>query len=93
MIAGDAAPGALTVTIDRGSAGGIETNMAVIGHAGVVGRVINRPTPHAAQVQLLISHNAGAERHRGQSGAVGPVRGGAGDPPLEMDYVDFGSRT
>jgi rod shape-determining protein MreC len=89
VIAGDAAPGALTITIDRGSADGIETNMAVIGHRGVVGRVINRPTAHAAQVQLLISHNAGAGAITEQSGAVGPVRGGAGNPPLEMEYVDL----
>jgi rod shape-determining protein MreC len=89
VIAGDAAPGALTITIDRGSADGIQTNMAVIGHAGVIGRVINSPTPHAAQVQLLISHNAGAGAFTEQSGAVAPVRGGAGSPPLEMDYVDL----
>lgn len=89
VIAGDAAPGALTITIDRGTADGVETNMAVIGHSGVVGRVINRPTPHAAQVQLLISHNAGAGAITEQSGAVGPVRGGAGRPPLEMNYVDL----
>ncbi|MEO6222396.1 MAG: rod shape-determining protein MreC [Vicinamibacterales bacterium] len=89
VIAGDPAPGVLMITIDRGSADGIEPNMAVLGHAGVIGRVINRPTPHAAQVQLLISHNAGAGAITDQSGAVGPVRGGAGTPPLEMDYVDL----
>ena len=89
VIAGDAAPGALTITIDRGSQDGIETNMAVIGHVGVIGRVINKPTLHAAQVQLLISHNAGAGAVTEQSGAVAPVRGGAGDPPLEMDYVNL----
>lgn len=89
VIAGDPAPGALTITIDRGSADGVEPNMAVIGHAGVIGRVINRPTPHAAQVQLLVGHNAGAGAFTEQSGAVGPVRGGAGNPPLEMDYVDL----
>ena len=72
VIAGDAAPGALTVTIDRGSADGIETNMAVIGHAGVVGQVINRPTPHAAQVQLLISHNAGAAPSRSNPARLVP---------------------
>ncbi len=88
VIGGDAAPGALTITIDRGAADGVEPNMAVIGHAGVVGRVINRPTAHAAQVQLLIGHNAGVGAITEQSGAVGPVRGGAGDPPLGMDYVD-----
>jgi rod shape-determining protein MreC len=89
VIAGDPAPGALTITIDRGSNHGVEPNMAVIGHAGVVGRVINRPTPNAAQVQLLISHNAGAGAITEQSGAVGPVRGGAGRPPLEMEFVDL----
>ena len=51
--------GAFVITIDRGSADGVEPNMAVLGHAGVIGRVINRPTAHAAQVQLLIGHNAG----------------------------------
>ena len=89
VIAGDAAPGALTITIDRGSDDGIEPNMAVIGHVGVIGRVINKPTQHAAQVQLLISHNAGAGAITEQSAAVGPVRGGAGNPPLEMQYVDM----
>jgi rod shape-determining protein MreC len=89
VIAGDPAPGVLMITIDRGAADGIEPNMAVIGHAGVIGRVINRPTAHAAQVQLLISHNAGAGAITEQSGAVGPVRGGAGRPPLEMEYVDL----
>lgn len=89
VIAGDPAPGALMITIDRGAADGIETNMAVIGHAGVIGRVIGRPTPHAAQVQLLIGHNAGAGAFTEQSGAVGPVRGGAGNPPIEMEFVDL----
>ena len=88
VIAGDASPGALTITIDRGADDGIEPDMAVIGHEGLIGRVINRPTAHAAQVQLLIGHNAGVGAITEQSGAVGPVRGGAGEPPLEMEYVD-----
>lgn len=89
VIAGDPAPGVLMIMIDRGSADGVEPNMAVIGHAGIIGRVINRPTPHAAQVQLVIGHNAGAGAVTEQSGAVGPVRGGAGNPPLELEYVDL----
>jgi rod shape-determining protein MreC len=89
VIAGDPAPGANTITIDRGSADGVEANMAVIGHAGVVGRVINRPSPHAAQVQLLIGRTAGAGAMTENSQAVGPVRGGAGNPPLEMEFVDL----
>lgn len=89
VIAGDPAPGAFTITIDRGSADGVEPNMAVIGDAGVIGRVINRPTAHAAQVQLLIGRTAGAGAITEQSEAVGPIRGGAGNPPLEMEYVDL----
>lgn len=89
VIAGDPAPGAFTITIDRGSADGVEPNMAVIGHAGVIGRVINRPTAHAAQVQLLIGRNAGAGAITERTEAVGPIRGGAGNPPLEMEYVDL----
>jgi rod shape-determining protein MreC len=89
VIAGDPAPGAYIITIDRGSADGVEPNMAVIGSDGVVGRVINRPTAHAAQVQLLIGRNAGAGAVTEQSAAVGPVRGGAGSPPLEMKFVDL----
>jgi rod shape-determining protein MreC len=89
VIAGGAAPGAFNVTIDRGSADGVETDMAVIGHNGVVGRVINRPTAHAAQVQLLIGHNAGAGAITEESEAVGPVRGRSSNPPLEMKYVDL----
>lgn len=89
VIAGDPAPGAFTITIDRGSADGVEPNMAVIGHAGVVGRVINRPTAHAAQVQLLIGRNAGAGAITERSEAVGFIRGGAGNPPLRMEWVDL----
>jgi rod shape-determining protein MreC len=88
VIAGDPAPGAFVITIDRGTADGVEPNMAVLGHAGVIGRVINSPTAHAAQVQLLIGHNAGVGGVTETSEAVGPVKGGAGDPPLEMVYVD-----
>ena len=89
VITGDPAPGAFVITIDRGSADGVEPNMAVLGHAGVIGRVINRPTAHAAQVQLLIGHNAGAGGVTEMSEAVGIIKGGAGVPPLEMAYVDL----
>jgi len=60
VIAGDPAPGADIITIDRGSADGVEPDMAVIGHNGVIGRVFNRPTAHAAQVQLLKGRLAAA---------------------------------
>lgn len=88
VIAGDPAPGADMITIDRGSADGVEPDMAVIGHQGVIGRVFNRPTAHAAQVQLLKGRLAAAGAVTEKSLAAGVVQGGAGDPPLEMNFVD-----
>lgn len=88
VIAGNPAPGANMITIDRGTADGVEPDMAVIGHQGVIGRVFGRPTPHAAQVQLLIGRQAAAAAVTETSLAAGMVLGGAGDPPLEMEYVD-----
>ncbi len=87
VLAGNPAPGALIITIDRGSADGVRTDMAVLGHHGVVGRVITL-TARAAQVQLLIGRLAGAGAITDETLAAGVVRGGAGDPPLEMNYVD-----
>lgn len=87
VIAGDPAPGADIITIDRGSNDGVAADMAVIGHVGVVGRVL-RTTGSAAQVQLLIGRQAGAAAVTEQSLAAGFVQGGAGNPPLEMQFVD-----
>ena len=84
VIAGGASPDFRTITIDKGSADGLRTDMAVIAPAGVVGRVIT-PTARAAKVQLLIDRNAAAgalvERSRAQGVAVGT--GGE----LRLDYV------
>jgi len=88
VIAGDPAPGADMITIDRGSDDGVEPDMAVVGHRGVIGRVFNRPTAHAAQVQLLKGRLAAAAAVTERSLAAGVVQGGAGDPPLEMNFVD-----
>jgi rod shape-determining protein MreC len=87
VIAGSPAPGSLTVTIDRGVDDGVQADMAVIGHGGVVGRVINRPLAHAAQVQLLIGRNAAAAVMFERIGVGGVVSGGNGDPPLRVDLV------
>jgi rod shape-determining protein MreC len=87
VIAGDPAPGSLTITIDRGSSDGIETDMAVIATRGLVGRVINRPLPHAAQVQLLTGRNAAAAVMFERTGAGGIAAGGSGDPPLRVELV------
>jgi rod shape-determining protein MreC len=87
VIAGSPAPGSLTVTIDRGSDDGVQTDMAVIAGQGVVGRVINQPAPHAAQVQLLVGRNAAAAVTLERTGAGGLVVGGASDLLLTVDYV------
>ena len=50
----------LTITIGRGSADGVQADMAVIAPAGVVGRIVGPPAAHAARVQLLIDRNAAA---------------------------------
>ena len=88
VIAGDPTPGSLTtITIDRGSADGVLADFAVIGRNGVVGRVINHPLPHAAQVQLLVGRNAGAAAMFERTGTGGMILGGSGDPPLRMELV------
>src|SRR6185295_7168263 len=87
VIAGSPTPGSLTVTIDRGSDDGVQTDMAVIAGKGVVGRVINQPAPHAAQVQLLVGRNAAAAVTLERTGAGGLVVGGASDLLLTVDYV------
>ena len=74
-----------TVTIDRGTADGVRSDLAVMAPAGVVGRVVV-PSARAAKVQLLIDRSAAAgvliERSRSQGIAVG-----AGDELLRMEYV------
>ena len=85
VIAGAASPDFQTVTIDKGSSESLETDMAVISPAGVVGRVI-LPSRRASKVQLLIDRNAAAgaliERTRVQGVVVG-----IGDGMLRMQYV------
>jgi len=88
VIAGDPAPGALTITIDRGSDDGLRENLGVIAPGGVVGRVIGQPLPHAARVQLLTGRNAGAGAFLERAAAEGVVTGGGDDPPLQMQFVN-----
>lgn len=91
VIAGAPAPGSLTVTIDRGASDGVEPDLAVIAQGGVVGRVINQPLPHAAQVQLLTGRNAAAAAYFERTGAGGIAIGGGTNPPLRVDYVSNAS--
>ena len=77
VIAGNPNPGMQSVTIDRGSADGVQENMAVIAPTGIVGRVVGSPAAHAARVQLIIDRHAAAgsverahesRRHGGRPG-------------------------
>ena len=72
VIAGNPNPGMLTVTIDRGSADGVQENMAVIAPTGIVGRVVGSPAAHAARVQLIIDRHAaaGAISERARAGGM-----------------------
>ena len=85
IIGSGATPDFRTVTVDKGSAEGLQVDMAVLAPAGVVGRVVV-PSARAAKVQLLIDRNAAAgaivERSRAQGIVVG-----VGDERLRMDYV------
>ena len=88
VIAGDPAPGALTITIDRGTDDGVHENQGVIASGGVVGRVMGQPLPHAARVQLLTGRNAAAGALLERAAAEGVVTGGGDDPPLHMQFVN-----
>ncbi|HVL69082.1 MAG TPA: rod shape-determining protein MreC [Vicinamibacterales bacterium] len=83
----NATPGVREITIDRGTADGVQTSMAVISPGGVVGRVIGRPAAHAARVQLLIDRHAAAGAITERTRAGGIVVGAGGQPPLKMDLV------
>jgi rod shape-determining protein MreC len=87
IIAGNPNPGVRTVTIDRGSADGVQENMAVIAPAGVVGRVIGPLAAHAARVQFLIHGSAAAGALLERTRVAGMVVGVDRDPPLMMELV------
>jgi rod shape-determining protein MreC len=87
VIAGNPNPGMRTITIGRGTADGVQADMAVIAPTGIVGRVIGRPASHAARVQLIIDRNAAAGALIERTRAGGMVVGVDKDPPLTMDLV------
>ena len=87
VIAGNPNPGMLTITIGRGSADGVQKDMAVIAAGGVVGRIVGTPASHASRVQLLIDRNAAAGAFTERTHAGGMVTGVDKDPPLIMDLV------
>ncbi len=87
VIAGNSNPGLLTVTINRGTADGVQADMAVISPKGIIGRVVGPVASHAARVQLLIDRSAAAGAVTERARAGGVVAGVEGDPPLAMDLV------
>lgn len=87
VIAGNPDPVMRTITIDRGSADGVQPDMAVIAPGGVVGRIIAPVAQHAARVQLIIDRNAAAGALTDRSRAGGMVVGVEANPPLRMELV------
>ncbi len=87
VIAGNISPGTLTVAIDRGTVDGVDSDMAVLGADGVVGRVINPVSRSAATVQLLIDRNAAVAVVFERSQAGGLAVGGPSDGALLGEFV------
>lgn len=62
------------VTIDKGTADGVETGLTVMGTSGVVGQVYSAGE-HTAEVRLLTDPDSGAAARVESSRAEGVVRG------------------
>lgn len=63
-----------SITIDLGSADGVESGMTIMGASGVIGQV-SRTTEHTSTVRLLTDPNSGAAVMIQSSRANGIVRG------------------
>lgn len=63
-----------TITIDKGTADGVETGLTVMGTSGVVGQVFSA-AEHTAKVRLLTDPDSGAAARVESSRAEGVVRG------------------
>ena len=87
VIAGNPNPGLMTVTVNRGTADGVQADMAVIAPKGVVGRVVGPVAAHAARVQLIIDRSAAVGAVSERTRAGGMAVGVDGDPPLGMELV------
>lgn len=91
VIAGNPNPGMRTITIDRGSADGVQPDMAVIAPKGIVGRVVGPVAARASRVQLIIDPYAAAGALTERTRAGGMVIGAEADPPLRMELVASGA--
>ena len=63
-----------TITIDKGSADGVDTGLTVMGSSGVVGQVVST-SEHTATVRLITDPNSGAAAMVQSSRAEGVVTG------------------
>ena len=77
---------AWAITIDKGSAEGIQKDMAVVEQEGLVGRIVE-VDEHTATVLLLISPDAAAGAIVREGGETGTVRGRGLTEQLAMDFV------
>jgi len=85
VIAGSSSTDSWTVTIDKGAQAGVQTDMAVIAAAGVVGRIV-APAARSASVQLLTDPSAAAAVMVPRSGAQGVVLG-QGSKPMRLEFL------
>ena len=79
-----------TITIDRGTADGVEVDMPVIASAGLVGTV-TRAATNASTVRLIIDQRSFVTAKIDTGEAAEKVIGGLvgkGDAPMEMDLVE-----
>lgn len=83
----NAIPGVREITIDRGTADGVQPSMAVIAPKGIVGRIVGMPAAHASRVQLIIDRSAAAGAITERSRAGGMVAGSEGQPLLTLELV------
>ncbi len=70
-----------TVTIDVGTADGIDRGMPVIDGDGLVGRII-QASPNASRVLLAIDPNFAGAARTDRTGEVGTIEGRGSDPML-----------
>jgi rod shape-determining protein MreC len=78
-----------SVMINRGSSSGIERDMPVVTHEGIVGRIVG-VSPYTSQVLLITDERSAAGAIVGQLGesqAMGSVRGYGRNGLLDMRYV------
>jgi rod shape-determining protein MreC len=79
-----------TLTIDKGSDGGVRTNQPVVTGDGLVGKV-SAVSDGAAQVTLITDHTSAVSAQIVPDGANGLVTPRVGDPDdLLLDYVEKG---